>query len=70
MSQTSTILKMLRKAGKRGVPNYKFPQKNCLRYSARIGELRAQGYNIYCERVVLPNGRATGVFNYILLEED
>lgn len=41
-----------------------------LRYSARIGDLRKQGYDIFCERVVLPNGRSTGVFKYFLIEGD
>lgn len=70
MSQTSKVLKMLRKAGQRGVMNYEFPKKRILRYSARIGELRNDGYNIIAERVKLPNGRATNVFRYILIEEE
>lgn len=70
MSQTSKVLKMLRKAGSKGVPNYKFPAAKILRYSARIGELRSEGYNIYAERVLMRNGRASNVFKYILIEED
>lgn len=69
LSQESKILKMLRKAGQRGVANHEFPKRRILRYSARIGDLRADGYNIICERVYLPNGRATNVFKYILVEE-
>lgn len=69
MSQTTKILKMLRKAKNKGVPNYRFPEKRILRYSARIGDLRNEGYNIYCERLLLPNGKATNVFNYYLNEE-
>lgn len=70
MSQTSKVLKMLKKAGSRGVMNYEFPKKRILRYSARLGELRNEGYNIVAERVKLPNGRSTNVFRYILIEEE
>jgi len=67
MNQSTQLLKMLRKAGKHGVENYKFPQQNILRYSARIGDLRSEGFNIYCERVFV-KGRATGTFRYFLDE--
>ena len=69
MSQEERILKLLRKAGNKGVANYDFPRHRILRYSARIGDLRAEGFNIYCERERLPNGRATNVFRYYLNEE-
>jgi len=68
MSQTSKILKMLEKAGSRGVMNYQFPRNNILRYSARIGELRADGYNIIAERIKLKNGRSTNVYRYVLIK--
>jgi len=67
MSQATQLLKMLRKAGKHGVENYKFPEAKILRYSGRIAELRAEGFNIYCERVFV-KGRATGTFRYFLDE--
>lgn len=70
LSQEARLLKMLWKAGSRGVPNYEFPKHKILRYSARIGDLRKAGYNIACERDYLPNGRATGVFRYYIIEED
>lgn len=70
MSQTDLILKVLRANKRNGVPNYRFPELRILRYSSRIRELRLDGYNISCERQVLPNGRSTGVFIYRLLEED
>jgi hypothetical protein len=70
MSQEAKLLSMLRKAGKHGVPNYRFPEAKILRYSARIGDLRNEGYDIICERVKLPNGRSTGVFKYILVEPE
>lgn len=69
MSQTTAMLKMLRKAGKHGIKNYEFPMRGILRYSARLGELRAEGFNIVAERIKLPNGRSTGVFRYVLNEE-
>ena len=68
MSQTTKLLNMLRKAGKHGIENYKFPQQGILRYSARIGELRAEGFNIYCERLVV-RGHFTGTYKYFLIEE-
>ena len=69
LSQEERLLKMLRAAGNKGVPNYEFPKNQILRYSARIGDLRNDGHNIYCEREYLPNGRASGVFRYYLNEE-
>jgi len=69
MSQESTMLKMLRKAGKHGVPNYKFPEARILSYTKRISDLRAEGYHIITERVALPDGKSTGTYRYILNEE-
>lgn len=69
LSQNDRVLKMLREAGSKGVRNHQFPENRILRYSARINDLRKEGYNIYCERVLLPNGRSTGVFKYYLNEE-
>lgn len=69
MSQTNLMLKLLRKAGQKGVPNYTFPAHRILRYSARINDLRKEGYDILCERLRLPSGRATNVFVYTLVEE-
>lgn len=59
---------MLEKAGSSGVMNYQFPRNNILRYSARIGELRADGYNIIAERIKLKNGRSTNVYRYVLIK--
>ena len=69
MSKQTQVLKMLRSAGSRGVPNYAFPQHRILRLSARLGELRAEGFNIVCTRDHLPNGKATNVFRYSLIED-
>lgn len=69
LSQEETILKMLRKAGKRGVPNYKFQHHRVLCYTKIISNLRADGYSILTERHFLPNGRATGTYIYTLIEE-
>ena len=69
LTQQQQVLQLLRKAGNKGVPNYAWYQNRILRPSARIGELRAEGFNIYCERERLPNGRATNVYRYYLIEE-
>lgn len=69
MSQTNEVLQLLRKAGQKGVANYEWHNYRILRQSARIGELRAEGFNIICERDRLPNGRATNVYRHILIEE-
>lgn len=67
LSQAEKIIKQLRDAGSRGVPNYTLANYN-LGYRGRITELRQDGYNIYCERQRV-NGRATGVWLYYLNEE-
>lgn len=69
MSQSTEVLKMLRQSGKHGVENFRFPQARILCYTKRISELRNEGFNIITERISLPNGRATGVYNYTLIEE-
>ena len=69
LSQNDRIIKMLRRAGSRGIANYEFPRHRILRLSARVNDLRQDGYNIYCERQYLPNGRATNVWKYYLNEE-
>lgn len=68
LSQAEKIIKQLRDAGSKGVPNYQLANYN-LGYRGRITELRQDGYNIYCERQRI-NGRATGVWIYYLNEED
>lgn len=64
ITQAGRIIKALKEAGSRGVPNYKLAEYN-LGYRGRITELRHDGYNIYCERQRV-NGRATGVWLYYL----
>lgn len=66
LSQAEKIIKQLREAGSKGVPNYTLANYN-LGYRGRITELRQDGYNIYCERQRI-NGRATGVWLYYLNE--
>lgn len=70
LTQTSQVLQLLKKAGKHGVPNYSFYAHRILRPSARIAELRQEGLIIVAERQHLPNGRATNVWNYILVTEE
>lgn len=67
--QTSKMLKMLKRAGSRGIENYKFAKAGMLRYSSVVSDLRNDGYDIFVERVYLPNGRATNIYRYFLLEE-
>lgn len=67
--QLDKTYKLLKQAGNKGVPNYAFYQNRILRPSARIAELRQDGHNIQAERQHLPNGRATNVWKYYLIED-
>lgn len=66
-TQATKILKALKRSPKSGIANYQFPRMGILRYSARIADLRKEGYNIIPERQVI-NGRSTGVWVYRLGE--
>lgn len=68
LTQSEKILKQLRDAGPKGVPNYELASYN-LGYRGRITELRKDGYGIYCLRQKI-RGRATGVFIYYLMEAE
>ena len=70
LTQTQRLLKLFRQRGNKGVANYEFYQTGILRSSARIAELRQDGFNIMAVRQSLPNGRATNVWKYFLLEEE
>lgn len=48
LTQTAKILKLLKKNG--GATNYEL-SKICLRYSARLHDLRAEGHTIISEHV-------------------
>lgn len=67
MSQTETVLRMLRKRPVHGVRNYEFADTGILRYSSRICELRRQGYHITSERLFY-DGKATGTYVYKIVE--
>lgn len=69
-TQQGKILNLLKQRGQKGVANYEFSRMHILRYSARMKELRQEGHNIVTERDHLPNGRATNVFRYILIEPE
>ena len=64
VTQAGRILRSLKVAGSKGVPNYKLAEYN-LGYRARITELRQDGHDITCHRQYV-NGRATGVWIYYL----
>ena len=49
MTQRLSVLQYLRQAGERGVTNGFFADKHILRYSARIWELREEGFEIRTE---------------------
>lgn len=68
-TQHSRIIKMLKRAPKHGVENYKFPQAGILCYTKRIQELREDGYNISAVRQII-NNRYTGVWKYFLVEDE
>lgn len=69
MLQTSRALKMLKKAGNKGIENHVFPRYGILRYSSVISDLRDAGYVISVERKYLKNGRASNIYIYRLVEE-
>lgn len=50
-SQRDKILEILRAAGEQGVTNFELNRACCLRYGARIYELRKLGHNIKTVRV-------------------
>lgn len=64
LTQAGRILKQLKDAGSKGVPNYKLANYN-LGYRGRISDLRKSKHNIHCERQVI-NGVPTGVWIYYL----
>lgn len=63
-SQKERVLSLLKNAGKQGVMNYTFYQLKSpiLRASARVYELRKEGYNIETEQI------KKGYYKYILRE--
>lgn len=69
LTQQTKVLKLLKKRPKTGVANYEFPQNRILSYTKVISDLRKDGHNILTERVVV-NGKFTGVYRYILIEDD
>lgn len=69
VGQEAKMIQMLRKAHSHGVANYKFQDQRILCYTKIISNLRKDGFNIVKERVMLPNGRSTGVYKYILIED-
>jgi hypothetical protein len=69
LSKQTRILRALKAAGSGGVENWKLAQIT-FRFSARLGELRADGYIIPPPtRDKLKNGRTSNTFRYHLIEE-
>ena len=66
-SQVIRVLRLLREAGDKGVANYDVA-KICIRWHARIGDLRADGYGITCARQSY-SGKLSNVWNYYLVSE-
>lgn len=50
MNQTEKIINLLEKRGKRGASNYEL-NKIAFRYSARLHELRKEGYKIKAQHI-------------------
>lgn len=70
MTQEERMLKALKKAGRRGIPNHKFHDLRILSHTKIISNLREDGHVISKELVRLPNGRSTGVYVYTLEEQE
>ena len=68
LSQEALMLKELRKAGSKGILNYQFPKMRILSYTKIISNLREEGWNIVKDRMYV-DGKATGVYRYVLVEE-
>lgn len=68
INQETRIIRMLKANKTLGVPNYRFAEAGILRYSARILNLRRDGYGILAQRQKV-DGRATGVWVYYLESE-
>ena len=73
MSQTSKLLKAFREAGSRGLTNHYIANNlHILRYSARIADLRAEGYNIPApiQQRMFMSKKLSGTFKYYLIEDN
>lgn len=60
MSQNTIVLKMLQKAGKRGITAFDGLSRNIFRLGARIYELRHQGHKI--KTLAESHGASSGAF--------
>jgi len=69
ISQHARILNALKKNGKHGIKNSWFHQHHILCHTARISELRAEGYTIVAEQQRDWRGKATGTFKYFLRDD-
>lgn len=68
LSAQGKVLRLLKKYGSAGVPNYVFYQNNVLSPHRRMFELRQDGYIIQKVKEI-SNGKFYGVWRYVLIEE-
>lgn len=66
INQASEILSLIRQNNQVGTENWKLAEIS-LKYSSRISELRAKGYDIYSVRQKR-EGKATGTWKYYIRE--
>lgn len=69
LNQEQKLLKALRKAGSHGIPNYSIHSLRILSHTKVISNLRREGFTILKERLRLPSGRYTQIYQYTLVEE-
>ena len=62
-TQKQRMIALLRQRGLQGVNNYEFPQQFILDYTARLTELKQEGYKIIATRV------KDNIWKYVLYEE-
>jgi len=69
LTHEAKILKELRKLGEFGATSKQL-NRICFRYGARLHEMRRDGHNIESFRIYYPDGRFTGLWRYVLHNDD
>lgn len=67
-SKESQNKRMIKELTKRRVKNYEFAKMYIMSYTKRLSEIR-QSHNLHKERVYDKHGKATGVFEYWITED-